>query len=143
MKTPREVLFTRHRTAQARLDALRQEVLAELPGTSTSAPEPYRADAPWSFREFLRPLRWHLSGLSAAWLVVAALNSEPAPASGPAFATHGATPPRQLLMAFREHRRQLQELLQPPVMPVPTVPHALVPRRRSETESFLSPTLLA
>lgn len=139
MKTPREVLFARHQNANAKLDALRQEVVADL--ATAPIPVPRRSDSPGLFAEFLRPLRWHLSGLGAAWLVVAVLNSEPAPAAGATLSTHSPTPPRQLLMAFREHRRQLQELLQPPVVPVPTVPHALVPRRRDEPA--LSPTLLA
>jgi hypothetical protein len=143
MKTPREVLFARHHNAPAKLDALREEVLADLPGAHrpTPAHTGARPEVPWPFLEFLRPLRWHLSGLSAAWLLVAMLNSEPAPASSRAFATQNATPPRQLLMAFREHRRQLQELLQPPVVPAPAVPHALVPRRRDE--HALSPAILA
>ncbi|HTH49944.1 MAG TPA: hypothetical protein VMB21_20695 [Candidatus Limnocylindria bacterium] len=130
MKTPREVLFAHHRNAQTKLDALRQEVLAELPGKQP--PVQARSEVPWSFREFLRPFRWHLSGLSAAWLLVAVLNSEPAPSSTPSLANQDVPPPRQLLMAFREHRRQLWELLQPPVAAIPAVPHAYAPSRRSD-----------
>ncbi len=134
MKTPREVLFARHHDAQARLDALRQEVLADLP--EVPVPTPLHAgdqsEIRWSFRAFLRPFRWHLSGLSAAWLLVVVLNSEPKSPMVPTLALQGTPPPRQLLMAFREHRRQLWELLQPPVAPTPTVPHAFAPPRRSD-----------
>jgi hypothetical protein len=134
MKTPREVLLARHHTAQASLDALRQEVLADLPGKPAAMPADAgaRPGVRWSLQEFLRPFRWHLTGLSAAWLLVAILNSEPTSATTPALASQGTPPPRQLLMAFREHRRQLWELLQPPVAAVPTVPHASVPRRRND-----------
>ena len=141
MKTPREVLFARHHTAQTKLDTLRQEVLADLPGKHAAVPADSgaRPAVRWSFREFLRPFRWHLTGLSATWLLVAILNSEPTTATRPAFTSQGTPPPRQLLMAFREHRRQLWELLQPPVVPALAVPHAFAPQRQSD--STLSPVI--
>ena len=90
MKTPREVLFGQHHAAEPKLDAIRQEVVAGLaPDATVRATRmppvaPRRASAlEAGWRQFWWSLRWHLAGLSAAWLVVMALSlgSTPAPAS--------------------------------------------------------------
>src|SRR6266852_4996453 len=59
------------------------------------------------WRETLYSLRWHLAGMSAAWLVVALLNVQPSPAPTTIITRQKNSPsPRQLLMALRENRRQ-------------------------------------
>ncbi len=85
------------------------------------------------WREILYSLRWHLAGMSAAWLVVALLNLGPSPAPTTIISTQENSPsPRQLLMALRENRRQLLELIEPPVTEPAPPPRAPVPPPRSE-----------
>jgi len=87
-------------------------------------------------RKILYPLRWHLAGMSAVWLVVALLNVEPSPASTNMMSSQKDSPsPRQLLMALRENRRQLLELIEPPVTEPAPPPRAPVPPPRSELRS--------
>ena len=59
MKTPRELLLERHRGAERKLAAVRRAALATV---ETPAP----ADAPMSWREWLRSLRWHQTALAKA-----------------------------------------------------------------------------
>ena len=88
------------------------------------------------WREILYPLRWHLAGMSAAWLVVALLNVEPSPAPTAIMSRQKDSPSaRQLLMALRENRRQLLELIGPPVTEPAPPPRAPVPPPRSELRS--------
>ena len=84
----------------------------------------------WSAQEFVLSFRWHLAGLTAAWLLVAVLSFEPSQPSETTLAHSSAPPPRRLLIALREHRRQLLELLAAPVTPPAAVPHASAPVRR-------------
>ena len=110
MKTPRELLFERHRAAEPKLDALRQKTIATLAKapalnsrTSPSAPRS-------SWRDLLLSLRWHLAGLSAAWLVVLVLNIDHSQAPSSVLAKQNIPSPQQLLTALRENRRQVLEL---------------------------------
>src|SRR5437879_5794794 len=91
----------------------------------------------FQWREFLVSLRWHLAGMSAAWLIALFLNTEPSPPPTATAANPNTPPPEQLLTSLRENRRQLLEMIEPVANvsePVP-VPHSLVPRRRSEFQS--------
>ena len=88
------------------------------------------------WRDTLYSLRWHLAGMSAAWLVVALLNFGPSPAPANIMSSQKDSPsPRQLLMALRENRRQLLELIEPPVTEPAPPPRAPVPSPRSELRS--------
>jgi hypothetical protein len=132
MKTPREVLLRHHRDAESKLDTIREQVVANLTQES-------RREAPrqTNFRgaraliaEFLLPLRWHLAGMSALWVMIAVLNSEPAAVS-PAMVAKEQTPePPQLLAAVRENRRQILELIDG--ASVESTARSFVPRPRSE-----------
>jgi hypothetical protein len=134
MKTPREILLGRHRSAEPALHELRRQVLANLLGNITREIRPMNTPPRerWSAWEFVLSLRWHLAGLTAAWLAVAALSFEPSKPPGTTLARSSASPPRQLLIALREHRRQLLELLAAPVTPPAAVPHASAPVRRHQ-----------
>ncbi len=82
-----------------------------------------------SWRELLLSFRWHLAGLSAAWLVVLVLNVDHSPAPSLALAKQNIPSPQQLLTALRENRRQVLEMTGPTISdPVPES------RRRSELE---------
>lgn len=153
MKEPRQILFERHRAAKTKLDAIRQTVLENLPDSRSRRREGeavlnehHRAvrlltSAATRFlgaRQLLRSFRWHLAGMSAAWVIIALLNTDHSAAPAPTLAKRNDSSPRQLLTALRENRRQLLEMIGAPVTePVPSA-DTLVPRRRSELPSSTS-----
>ena len=133
MKTPRQVLCDQHRSAEPQLDAIRRRALASLVGP-LSAPARATPAAPGSnsLRPLLLSLRWHLSGLAAAWIMVAFLSLQGSPAPVSAAARQGLPTPRQIVMALLENRRQVVEQIDlPPAEPAPAS-RPVVPRRRSE-----------
>ena len=134
MKTLREVLLARHQAAGPKLDALRERVIEHLSLDRSSAAEPWSqtageppptalALAP-GLRQFLWSLRWHVAGLSAAWVVILVLSI----GDGPRLAQMGGNKsempsPLQSLAALRESHRQLRELLEAPAKePTPERP---------------------
>jgi hypothetical protein len=130
MKTPREVLLQRHQSVTPRLDAIRQQVIADL----TTAPERKveRSIAARFLSEFLLPLRWHLAGMSALWLLAALLNTDRA-STTPQTAKANSSP-QVLAAALSENRRQLAEMINSPAEDAATsapVPQPFIPRRRS------------
>ena len=129
MKTPRHILMERHRTAEARLDAVRQNALAELRKAPSRGPCP--AASP-TLRNVILSLRWHLAGLSAAWLVVLLLNSEPSGSSVAAVRQQNPPSSRQIVAALLENRQRVMEMIETPVVEVPTGP-----RKRSEIQPRL------
>jgi hypothetical protein len=163
MKTPREVLFGHHQAAQPNLDAIREKVVAGVAQTSKSAvsrvSKPARrwAGLPtWQsairqvgtptlrsdgsstlqagWRQFLWSLRWHVAGLSAAWLVVMALSIDHAPAPTARVARQDAPSQRQLLAALRENQRQLRELIGAPAAEPAPAPQKPMPSPRSQVQ---------
>jgi hypothetical protein len=91
-------------------------------------------EAGW--RQFLWSLRWHLAGLSAAWLVVMALSIDAAPAPAPRVARQEVSSPRQLLAALRENQRQLLELIEAPAAEPAPEPQKLRPSPQSQMQPF-------
>ena len=115
MKTPREVLLQQHQAATPKLDAIQDAVAASL--ARRPAPETN------SWREWVRSLRWHFAGLSAAWVVVLILNStEPSPHAMAMAPRDKMPPPQQFWASLREERRLLKEYSETPVEATPTVP---------------------
>src|SRR3954464_14828027 len=70
MKTFREILLETHSDAEPKLDVIRSAVVAEI-GKTTATPA-HRSFS--SFRELCLSVRWHLTGLAGAWLLVFLLN---------------------------------------------------------------------
>lgn len=101
MKTPGEILLQRHRRAEPKLDAIRHAVLAAKtqPG-----------DESVSMREMLRSLRWHLAGMSVAWLLVLILHSDAGRTPLLTAAMLKPPPPQVMIASLREHRRLLFEM---------------------------------
>jgi hypothetical protein len=88
-------------------------------------------------REMLLSFRWHLAGMSAAWVLVALLNIDRSSSQVAAMAKEKIPSPQQLLAALRENRRQIAELLESPATvsePSPAPP-SFVPKRRGEIQS--------
>jgi len=107
MKTPREILFERHRAAESRLDAVRRKAIAGLEKECAESPS-------FCLRDFLRSLRWHLAGMSAVWLFIAFLHlnasgERPMMASVPAVKIPA---PEIILASLRDNRRQLFEMIE-------------------------------
>ena len=163
MKTPREVLFGHYQAAEPKLDAIREQVVAGVAQTSQSAvsqvskparswagvptwksairqvgkPAP-RSDGPSAlhtgWRQFCWSLRWHLAGLSGAWLVVMALSIAPTPPPAHAVAPQDAPSSRHLSAALRENQRQLRELIAAPVAEPAPEPQKPAPSPRSQVQ---------
>ena len=141
MKTPREVLLGQHQAAEPKLDAIRQKVVA---GLATDAPvqaqqmtpvRPGRSSAlEAGCRQFLWSLRWHLAGLSAAWLVVMALSLDSPPAPARQVARSAAPSSRQLLATLRENQRQLRELIGTPAAEPAPEPQKPAPSPQSQAQ---------
>jgi hypothetical protein len=130
MKTPREVLLTRHKAAEPKLDALRERALATLSG-----PTEERS----AVRQFIELCRncFHVpqfawGGLAAAWLVIIALNfAARDSASRQPVAFTQNRPPVETLQAVREQKRLLAELTGLGEKPESET-RRFVPRPRSE-----------
>ncbi len=122
MKTLKELLFERHRQAEPELDLARKEFLARLRGAQ-SPPLPERRGWEYLWHEYVLPLRWHLAGMSAVWLVVLLLDADVPPA--PAAAKENTADSRQVLAAVLHHRQQILDLAEPPA----AAPVSLPPRR--------------
>ena len=141
MKTPREVLFEQHQAAEAKLDAIREQVVAGLAqegnaGAKRMTPVvPRQALAPGAaWGQFWWSLRWHLAGLSAAWLVVLALSIDHTPAPTHRLARQDTQSSRQLLAVLRENQRQLRELIGAPAAEPALEPRKLPPSPRSQIQ---------
>ena len=95
----------------------------------------------FALRDWLLSLRWHLTALAAAWLVVAFLNLDLAGSTGqPEVIAREQNPPAQIiLMTLRENRRQLLEMVGSVEAREAAPPKALPPRPRSE-QRYESPT---
>jgi hypothetical protein len=88
-----------------------------------------------SWRDLLLPLRWHLAGIGAAWIIIALLNSPQSSAPAPATAKRDIPSSQQFVMTLRENRRQLLELINPAIAETAPAPPSRVSPRRSEIES--------
>ncbi len=131
MKTPREILLQRHRSVTPRLDKIRSKVVADL--TAPPDRESQQPVVAGFLREFLLPLRWHLAGMSALWLLAALLSIDRA--STPSQTAKASSPSPQMAAAtLFENRRQLAEMINSPTddtAPPTTAPQPFIPRRRS------------
>jgi hypothetical protein len=134
MKSLREILLQRHQDAEPKLDHVRQKALESLrrdaiANTRAAANESEAGTATiWISR--LLSLRWHFAALTAAWLAAALISRDPAPPLSVRETAQADHPsPRHLLLALRENRRQLLELIEPPMaQPISG------PKRRSALE---------
>ena len=92
--------------------------------------------APSSLRDLLWSFRWHVAGMSAAWVLAALLNADPAQTEAQSMAITRSSPPRQLLTGLRENRRQIGTARLPALLTEPvSEPPAFVPKRRGGNQS--------
>lgn len=113
MKSPRDILLGRHQSATPELDAIRKGVIAKLPQASAREPR--------SLRELWLSLRWHLTAMSAAWIVAMILNFDPS-SGGQAPGPGKSSDARQIWASFRESRRLLLQYTETPAAETPEPP---------------------
>lgn len=110
MKTPREILLARHRAAEPKLDAIRQDVLSKAKATTASQPRAGAlAIALTLWRELILPSRLAWSGLAATWILIAMLHAAQSPTS-PEQAIRPAAR-QEMAAGFIEQQKLLGELL--------------------------------
>ncbi len=136
MKTPREILLARHKTAPPKLDALRQAVVGKL---SDETPRKQRSPislASWClggfqniWRELIFPCRFIWTGLAAVWLLILAANVSMQDHGQPAMAKSSPSP--QVIVAYRQQQQLLTELIGPNDPPVAEPQKPYVPRPSS------------
>jgi hypothetical protein len=138
MKTPREILTARHRSADAKLDALRHEVVAEYVAAPRLVEAGHQAHdtsvaylARKLWQELVLPCRQIWLGLGAAWLIILAAHfavpdagntrelmaAKPAP-SGP-----------EMMAALKQQKIWMNQMLEPAAPPTANV---TAPGPRSE-----------
>jgi hypothetical protein len=138
MKTPREILFERHRQAEPKLDAVRRKALAALPAAGSVHNAHF--NTPGAFRraravlgkawlELIWPSRRAWAGMAVLWLVVMAANLEMKATTNVPAVRLAHT--RELARAFEERQRLLAELLLP-ASPPPAAAALSNPGPRSE-----------
>ena len=139
MKTPREILLSRHSQANAKLDALRKTVVEEV-GRRTSKDHEFTFAAarhPWLaalVRELIWRPRWIWSGLAAAWAVILAVNLH-LNADAPRLAAKSSPSSAEFILTAREQERVLAELTGNSPMPAVTTTRRHEHQPRSEIRS--------
>jgi hypothetical protein len=134
MKTFREVLLARHRTAESRLDVVRERAVAAA-ATPKQNEQPRPARFVDSCREFFRIPRLAWAGLAAAWAIIIALNiaSSETPPANTALAESSTTRRSpEMLQALREQKRLFAELIGAASEKADAEAPRFVPRPRSE-----------
>ncbi|MDB6023974.1 MAG: hypothetical protein JWM68_197 [Verrucomicrobiales bacterium] len=140
MKTPRDILFERHRHATPKLDDIRQKAIAALPTLQNAdARHPVQNEKRiiWTmlrnvWEELIWPSRRAWSGMAALWLLVLAANLQMKATSR----TNSSAPAREVAQAVEEQRRMLAELVQP-LAPTPMQAPRPNTRPRSERPAIL------
>jgi hypothetical protein len=138
MKTPRQILFERHRQAESKLDAIRQEALSAL--TTQARDEGLRTGLKEGFwfgtmlrkawLELIWPSRGAWAALAALWLAIGATNLE-MKSEARTVPVVRSEPVGEMVNRFKEQERLLAELLQP-FNPSAGKPARPMPRPRSE-----------
>jgi hypothetical protein len=143
MKTPRDILFTRHRAAAPKLDAIRREFVAELNNKKTkeqSRPASFVPsllgffDKLW--RELVWPCRRIWAGLAAVWILIFMVNVSQR--DGSQIITAKSSPSPELIMTFRDQQKLLNELFADRSLPVEAEqPRIYLPKPRTEIMKLL------
>ena len=143
MKTPREILFARHRSAEPKLDAVRRSVVAAV--AARSADSLVRANRVktdsrttlsalhFCWREFIlpRPRAW--AGLATAWVVILALRFS-TPDQSHSVAGKSSMPP-EVIAELQQQKHLYTELAGLPQLPDMKPSKPFLPRPRSARRS--------
>ena len=138
MKTPRDILFSRHQNAAPKLDAIRREVVAELNNKETKEQSPPASFVPLLlgcsnkvWLELVWPCRRIWTGLAAVWILIIAVNlSQRDPAE--MMARKSPPPSPEMILTFRQQEMLLAELIGPNEPRIAEPPKTFSPRPSSE-----------
>ena len=137
MKTPREILLARHKDAEPKLDAIRNECVGQAVGNalSPSPPSGERAGVRGQsvlqliWRELIFPSRRIWAGLAAIWLLIFAANFSMR--DHPHATMAKTSPSPDMIMAYRQQEQLLTELIGPSDPPAAEPQKPYVPRPSS------------
>jgi hypothetical protein len=144
MKTPRDILFARHKDAAPKLDAIRSDVVRKLNNKETKEQRSGTNFVAWLlgcsnklWLELVWPSRRIWAGLAAVWLVILAANismHDNSPAIAGKFA-----PTPEMIMAWRQQNQLLTELIGPNEVRavVPPKPNSPQPRTEGRIEVLM------
>ena len=131
MKTPRQLLLERHRSAEADLDKIRQAVVSQNLRKAEMAPESVSfLERLWL--ELFVPARGIWAGIAVTWLIILVLHGVTIE-QGESVAKEAAPTKTQVEFALREKQRILAEINED--FTVADKPKAIAPRPRSDTLS--------
>ncbi len=138
MKTPREVLFERHQGAEAKLDALREGVIAQLASQSERSIRPGTSAFKLALRQWFWPSPWAWAGAGTAWVLIFVFEFSGARSLDETAGIPAQSPPLSIIrMASAERRVLLNSLLEStaaePAVP-PRLPAASRPRSERTTQ---------
>ena len=138
MKTPRDLLLARHQSATAKLDALRQAVVADLnrPGAQAQRfPFQFASVGRGWIRqvwlELVWPCRRTWAGLAAVWVVLLLINVSQHDSAPVGMAKSSL--PATLQVTFRDQQKMLNDLFADrSPMPDADRPRIFLPKPRTE-----------
>jgi anti-sigma factor RsiW len=90
-------------------------------------------EAAKNWPELVLTLRWHLTGLSAVWVLIIFLSREPSSSTAVPIAQQNKPSTEQLVASLRENRRRIQALTDPSAEVVPGQQPSRPPRRSELT----------
>jgi hypothetical protein len=136
MKTPREVLLKRHETAQAKLDLVRAQALAEIVPTRKVQNASRQIRASYWLQELIRSFRPQLTALAAVWLVIFGLHLASSETSESTMVAT-TTPSPEVMATLREQKRLYTQLIGPSEITKPVEPALPDRRPRSEERQLI------
>jgi hypothetical protein len=144
MKTPREILLTRHQAVETELDRIRRDAVAVAADVNRRSPTireftfaatAFRALA-ISFRELIWPCRRTWGALAAVWMALLVFNSTQAEHRQTVVAKSTVSS-GELRLALLEQQRLLSEIIGPPPMSPAEPPRRPTPQPHSERQMDL------
>jgi hypothetical protein len=138
MKTPRDILFTRHQDAAPKLDAIRRKLVTGLNGTDSKVPSRPDIRLSWClgvsnklWQELVWPSRRIWAGLAAAWILIFIVNFSQRENSQTMIAKSSSPP--EMMMTFRDQQKLLDELFADRSLPVDAErPKIYLPKPRAQ-----------
>ncbi|MGA2751219.1 MAG: hypothetical protein ABSG59_20820 [Verrucomicrobiota bacterium] len=129
MKTPREVLLGRHRSAEPELDRIREHIVDRIRGSDGAD-----GFARKLWREMFWPVRHAWLGLGAAWMVVLALNLATEGDGAPGVNSPGPMAPDSVIALQRQEWLMAQSAEDDGAAPPPAKPIERRPRSEAAAE---------
>jgi hypothetical protein len=141
MKTPRDILFTRHQAIAPKLDVIRREAVAGLKRPDAKAQSGTANFASWClggsnkiWEELIWPCRRIWTGLAVVWILIFIVNFSQRDSSE--FMAQ-KTPSPEIILTFRQQERLLAELMGSDELRAAEPPKIFSPKPRTETTKLL------